>query len=552
MSLIGVLKTSGLPSIFCPMGGDRTGCVVRYRQLRFDGLALGCPSVRKRSSKKSTSTKPPTASKTNAGLKGRVAELERALTEAHRQQAATTEVLRAIGRSTVNLDAVLHTILSTAARLCDTGPAEIFRRDGDVYRFAVGQVAGQAYREQQEKTIRPGRGTTIGRAVLEKRPIQILDAWDDPEYEDQAAARIENFHTMLAVPLLRDGEPIGAFAAARHRVEPFTESQIKTVSSFADQAVIAIENARLFDELQERTAELAESLQQQTGTAEVLQAISRSTFDRDSILHMLIKTAARICDTGPASIYLRDGEMYRWAASQILDPVYLEHEKKNVMCAGRGSLVGRAALERRPVQLFDAWDDPEYEEKAELRRANLRTILAVPMLRNGEPVGVFCLARERLEPFTESQIKLVSTFADQAVIAIENARLFDEVQKRTGDLTEALQQQTATAEVLQTISRSSFDVDAILQTLVGRLPGFAMQVLPRFSGATVMFIATPPVESSSPLIVSMSSASKFAPGAARWSGESLWKSNPFKFRMRGWMPNTRKRTRHELAMSAQC
>jgi GAF domain-containing protein len=371
-------------------------------------------------------------------------------------------VLQAISQSTFDLTSVLQTLVSAAARICRTGPAQIFRRDGEVYRFAVSQNATAAYSEiERQDVVRPGRGTIMGRALEEKRPVQILDAWKDPDYDDKEAARAGNLRTMIGVPLMRDGEPIGVFAAARNHVEPLSEAQVNLVSSFADQAVIAIENARLFDELQKRTGDLAESLQQQTGTAEVLQAISRSTFDRDTVLQMLVRTAAQLCDTGPATIFLREGDVFRWAASQIIDPAYLEHEKKSVITPGRGTLVGRVALARRPVHITDILEDTEYQEKAAVQLQSVRTALGVPMLRDGEPVGVFCLARHRVEPFTESQIKLVSTFADQAVIAIENTRLFNETK-------EALERQTATADVLEVINSSRGDLTPVFGAITSK------------------------------------------------------------------------------------
>ena len=238
------------------------------------------------------------------------------------------------------------------------------------------------------------------------------------------------------------------------------------LKTFADQAVIAIENVRLFDEVQARTRDLEASLQQQTATADVLKAISRSAFDLETVLESLISTAMRLCNAKQGVIFRRHGDIYRYAASHmLLDPAYRAHEQTAEIKAGRGTLIGRVALENRTVQIEDAWGDPDYAEKDEIRRTKVRSMLGVPLMRNGEPIGAFGLGREEPVPFTQRQIELVTTFADQAVIAIENVRLFDEVQARTRDLEESLQQQTATADVLKVISRSAFDLQAVLDAL---------------------------------------------------------------------------------------
>jgi two-component system NtrC family sensor kinase len=206
--------------------------------------------------------------------------------------------------------------------------------------------------------------------------------------------------------------------------------------------------AELERKLNERTSERDEALAQQTATADVLRAISRSTFDLDTVLQTLVQTAARLCSTGPATIFRRDGDVYRYAASQILEPGYREIEERVEIRAGRGTLIGRVALEKRVVQILDAWIDPEYEEKESAKIGNIRSMLAVPLLRDGEPIGAFALARAQVEAFTDTQIKLVSTFADQAVIAIESARLFNEVRLRTQELSQSLDILRATQDRL--------------------------------------------------------------------------------------------------------
>ena len=407
----------------------------------------------------------------------------RDLEESLEQQTATAEVLKAIGRTAFDLDTVLETLISTAVRLCNaTRGGQIFRRHGDIYRYAASQMSVDPVylRHEQTTEIKPGRGTLIGRVALENQVVYIVDAWNDPEYAEKDEARVGNVRAMLGVPLMRNGEPIGAFALGRAEPVPFTQRQIDLVTTFADQAVIAIENARLFDEVQARTRDLSEALMQQTATADVLKAISRSAFDLDTVLETLIATALRLCDATYGEIFRRHGDFYHYAASRMdVDPAYLHHERAAEIAPGRGTLVGRVALENRAVEIVDAWTDPEYAEKEEARVGNVRAMLGVPLMRDGEIIGAFALGRAEPVSFSQRQVDLVSTFADQAVIAIENVRLFDEVQAKTRDLEESLQQQTATADVLKVISRSAFDLQAVFDTLIAS----AVQLSGAHSGA---------------------------------------------------------------------
>jgi GAF domain-containing protein len=230
-------------------------------------------------------------------------------------------------------------------------------------------------------------------------------------------------------------------ALIRSRVRPFTVGQIDLVMTFADQAVIAIENTRLLNELRE-------SLQQQTATADVLKVISRSTFDLETVLNTLVESAVRLCDSDHAWLFRRDGEVYRWAASYGHSKE--EHERINrymltlAISPGRGSVVGRTALDGKPVQITDVLADPEYTLGDVQKISNYRTGLGIPLLREGVPIGVLALTRSKVQPFTDRQIELLITFADQAVIAIENVRLFEAEQQRTRELSESLEQQTAT------------------------------------------------------------------------------------------------------------
>jgi GAF domain-containing protein len=403
----------------------------------------------------------------NVRLFDEVQAKTRDLSEALQQQTATADVLKAISRTAFDLDTVLETLISTAVRLCDASHGQIFRRHGDVYRYAASQmVVDPIYRRHEQATeIKPGRGTLIGRVALENRTVLIADAWNDPEYEEKAEARVGNVRAMLGVPLMRGGEPIGAFALARSAPVPFTQRQVELVTTFADQAVIAIENVRLFDEVQARTRDLSESLQQQTATADVLKVISRSAFDLQAVLDTLVQSAQRLCNARGSMIFVRDGEVYRIAAHVGMPEAFVSFRLANPLRADKITAVGRVALTGEMVHLADALADPDIQ-KAGPQLGDFRAVLSVPLVREDEVVGIFALNRPEPGLFAPGQVKLVQTFADQAAIAVANVRLFNEVKTKTDDLSEALQQQTATADVLKVISRSAFDLQAVLDTLV--------------------------------------------------------------------------------------
>jgi GAF domain-containing protein len=314
--------------------------------------------------------------------------------------------------------------------------------------------------------ILPGRDSLIGRVLIESKAVQIADVLADPEYAFSDLQKAAGYRSLLGVPLLRAGQPIGVLFLGRKTVEPFTDKQVELVSTFADQAVIAMENVRLFEEVQARTEDLHESLQQQTATADVLKVISRSTFDLQPVLETLVQSARELCNAQKGVVLLRDGEVYRIGMQLGYPPEFEEYIAENPILPSPYSGAGRAAFTGQVAHIPDVLTDPDYRLTEALRIGGYRALLSVPLLREGEVVGVFSLARNEPESFTPRQIELVQTFADQAVIAIENVRLFEEVQARTEDLHESLQQQTATADVLKVISRSTFDLETVLQTLV--------------------------------------------------------------------------------------
>ena len=388
------------------------------------------------------------------------------LRESLQQQTATADVLKVISRSTFDLKKVLSTLVESAARLCAADKAALFQRDGEVYRLATTYGFSGDTAQYDDRPLRPGRSSVTGRVALEGKAVHVHDVLADPEYHSPEYQQAFGYRTNLGVPLLRDGTTIGVFALVRDEVDPFTEKQIELVTTFADQAVIAIENARLFEAEQQRTRELTELLERQTATSEVLGVISRSKFELLPILQSVADTAARLCRADAAAIYRLESGVYRFAAGSSLDPAYLEIERQNPIAPGPETVVGRAAMNRQVARIDDAWIDPLYEKKDDAKIAAIHSMIGVPLMRDGEPIGVIGLARHRVEPFSEREIELVTTFADQAVIAIENVRLFEAEQQRTRELTELLEQQTATSEVLKVISGSPGDLAPVFASML--------------------------------------------------------------------------------------
>jgi two-component system NtrC family sensor kinase len=367
------------------------------------------------------------------------------LRESLRQQIATADVLKVISGSPGDLTPVFDSILVNATRICEARFANLVLVDGDKLRVGATHGAPAAFAE----LVKPGstvpRTTPVGRVIETKRPFHIADVQADETYRDTRLAKQAGARTTLGVPMLKDNQVIGAILIYRQEIRPFTEKQIELVENFAAQAVIAIENTRLLNELRE-------SLQQQTATADVLKVISRSTFDLQTVLTTLVETAVRVCEADTGNIARPvDGEGYRIEASYGQSTALYEELARQTLRIGKGSVIGRTALSRAPVHILDAQSDQDYELREALRIGDYHTMLGVPLVREGNIIGVFGLARKTVRAFTEKQIELVTTFADQAVIAIENVRLFESVEARTRDLAKSLEDlRTAQDRLVQT------------------------------------------------------------------------------------------------------
>ena len=358
------------------------------------------------------------------------------LTEALEQQTATSEVLQAISESLGELQPVFHTMLANAVQICDAKFGNLLLFEDGAFRTVALHGAPQPYLEerQREPVIQPKPGSDLDQLVTTKQAVHVPDIREKGMASGSAIVELAGARTILTVPMVKESDLIGAIGIYRQEVRPFTNKQIELVKNFAAQAVIAIENARLLNELRQRTGELETSLEYQTATSDVLKVISRSVFDLQKILEFVAETAARLCGAKQVAIYLLEDHVYRFTVSFGLTPAYRKIEEALAIEPGPETLVGRVALSGEPVHILDCLSDPNYGPKDDIRATQVHTLLGVPLTREGKVVGVIALAREPILPFSSEQIELVRTFADQAVIAIENARLLKELRERTDQL----------------------------------------------------------------------------------------------------------------------
>ena len=386
------------------------------------------------------------------------------LRESLQQQTATADVLKVISRSAFDLQAVLDTLVQSAARLCEADVASIVRPRNEGLIYAASYAMPVEWSELASRTgIPTGRGTVVGRVLLEGKAVHIPDVEADPTFTLAAARNIIGVRSILGVPLLREGNPVGVIVLIRRTARPFTDRQIELAATFADQAVIAIENVRLFEDVQKRTAELSEALAQQTATSEVLRVISSSPGELHPVFNVMLANAVRICEARFGALWLYDGKSFHAGALYNVPSRFEEFWKRGPYPPTPESALGRVARMKQTVKIADLKTELGYAKRdpmvlAGVELARIRSFVVVPMVKEGKLIGAIGIYQQEVRPFTEKQAALLTNFADQAVIAIENTRLLKELHQRTDDLSESLQQQTATADVLKVISRSTFDL----------------------------------------------------------------------------------------------
>ena len=418
--------------------------------------------------------KAPTARVSTDDLQDQLDRRTRERDEALEYLAATSEVLQVISQSAFDLKSVLQALVESAARLCKADKAAITRQIGGEFFFTETYGLSPEFIEHVRTVpVKPERGTVTGLALLEGRTIHVSDVRVPRDEIWAKGQRLGNFRTILGVPMLREGTPIGVLGLMRTERQPFTDKQIALVTNFAAQAVIAIENTRLLNELRQRTDDLSESLEQQTATSEVLKVISSSPGELPPVFNTMLANATRICEAKFGVLYLREGGAFRAAATTPnAPPEWVKARKPELLLnPPPDGPLRRITATKQVVQIADLSKLQSYLERhpftvAAVELGRFRTALGVPMLKDGEVVGAITILRQEVRPFTDKQIKLMENFAAQAVIAIENTRLLNELRQRTDDLSESLEQQTATSEVLKVVSTSRGELEPVFQAML--------------------------------------------------------------------------------------
>ena len=401
----------------------------------------------------------------------RIALLEHRLNEALEQQTATSEVLKVISSSPGELKPVFDALLANAVRICDAKFGTLFLTEGDAFRYVALHGAPRAFAEtrRRESITRAKPGTTIGRVAATKKPAQTADIRAEPAYtsdpERIPILELAGARTILGVPMLKESQLVGIIVIYRQEVRPFTDKQIDLLSNFAAQAVIAIENTRLLNELRQRTDDLTELLEQQTATSEVLRIISSSPGDLEPVFEAMLQNSVRICEAGFGQMFLCEGDNVRLVAAVGVPTVLVEFDKqRGAFQPSPGGGLDGVMRTKQVVHIADLLS--EHASYPPTRLGGARSYIAVPMLKENKLVGAIAIYRQEVQPFTDKQIELVKNFAAQAVIAIENTRLLNELRQRTDDLTESLEQQTATSEILEVISNSPTDTQPAFDAIV--------------------------------------------------------------------------------------
>ncbi|MGZ5119579.1 MAG: GAF domain-containing protein [Burkholderiales bacterium] len=408
------------------------------------------------------------ASRVNAdylGLGDKVDDRNKDLIETQEQHIATSAILRIISSSPTDPKPVFDALLENATRLCDAEVGALGLYDGETYRHVHQRGVGAEQASWLFRDVfRPPPQSGLGRMIANAQPIQIVDGSESTIFGagmQEAVTGEGTGRTRLWVPLLKEGRVVGALSLYRFKPGAFTQKQIELVSTFANQAAIAIENARLFSELQQRNQELTESLEQQTATSEVLKLISRTTFDLKTVLETLVENAVLLCGATQGVLFRLEKHLYQLEVAYNTPPGYVAWRRDNPIRAGRESITGRAVLERRAIQVDDVLSDMEYRGPTSQPRGAQRTILAVPLIRDEVPIGAIAIFRDVVQPFTDKQVQLVTTFADQAAIAIENVRLFNEIQTKSREL------EIANRHKLDFLSSMSHELRTPLNAIIG-------------------------------------------------------------------------------------